>query len=120
MENDMHDLAIELAGILAVIVAIMHGVLGETKVFSKARIEPAWAKRLIRLVWLSSSIAWAGGGVLLIGVPYFKSSDARYSIIAVLVLVYGSAAVGNAWATRGRHIGWKLLASIVILALAGI
>jgi hypothetical protein len=55
-----------------------------------------------------------------LAVPYFKSSDARYSIIAVLVLVYGSAAVGNAWATRGRHIGWKLLTSVAILALAGI
>ena len=120
MEAYMHDLAIELAGILAVIVAILHGILGETKVFSKASIEPAWAKRLIRLVWLSSAIAWAGGGFLLIAAPYLKSSDARYSIIAILVLVYGSAAVGNAWATRGRHIGWKLLTSVVILALAGI
>ena len=36
----MRDLLVQLAGILALAVSIAHGVLGETKVFSRARIEP--------------------------------------------------------------------------------
>jgi len=120
MEEAMRDLSVEAAGVLAIAVAIAHGILGETRVFSKARIEPDWARRLVRVVWQSSAMAWAGGGLLLIALPFWKSDPARYWIIAVQVLVYGSAAIGNAWATRGRHIGWKLLTGVVVLVLAGI
>jgi hypothetical protein len=116
----MHDLAIQAAGILAIVVGIIHGVLGETKVFSKANIEPAWAKRMIRLVWLASAVSWVGGGLILLAMPFVTSNGVRAWIILVLVLVYVAAAVGNAWATRGRHIGWKLLTGVVVLALIGI
>jgi hypothetical protein len=116
----MHDLAIQAAGILAIVVGIIHGVLGETKVFSKANIEPAWAKRMIRLVWLASAVAWVGGGLILLAVPFLQPTGARIWIIAVLVLVYGAGAIGNAWATRGRHMGWKLLTGVVVFALIGI
>jgi hypothetical protein len=52
--------------------------------------------------------------------PFVTSNGVRAWIILVLVLVYVAAAVGNAWATRGRHIGWKLLTGVVVLALIGI
>jgi phosphoglycerate dehydrogenase-like enzyme len=34
--------------------------------------------------------------------------------------VYGYGAVGNAVATRGRHVGWWLMGCVIALALAGL
>jgi hypothetical protein len=58
-------------------------------------------------------------GVLLIAALAFGSQAARHWVIAVTVVVYGYAAVGNAVATRGRHIGWCLMSGVVALALMG-
>jgi hypothetical protein len=116
----MRDVALQIAGVLAVVAGLIHGFLGETKVFSRAQIEPGWARRLVRVVWHNGVIAWIGGGVLLIAAPSFASDAARHWIIAVLVAVYGSAAIGNAVASRGRHFGWMVLSAVVVLTLAGI
>ncbi len=53
----MRDLAIQAAGGLAILAAVIHGVLGETKVFARARIEPARTRLLIRLVWQCGTAA---------------------------------------------------------------
>jgi hypothetical protein len=55
----------------------------------------------------------------LIATPSF-AGDARRWVILTLVAVYGSAAIANALATRGRHFGWMVLSAVVVLALAGI
>jgi len=116
----MRDLALQIAGGLAILAALVHGVLGETRVFPRARIEPRWVERLMRVVWHCGAVAWIGGGVLLIAAPSFGSGSARRWIVFVLVAVYGAAAIGNAIATRGRHFGWMVLAAVVILTFAGI
>ena len=36
----MHNLLVQLAGVVALAAAITHAVLGETKVFRRVRIEP--------------------------------------------------------------------------------
>ena len=78
----MRDLAVQLAGILAVAAAVLHGVLGETRVFARARIEPEWVRRLIRLVWLWGTIACVSLAILLIAAPRLGSDAARNCIIA--------------------------------------
>ena len=115
----MRDLAIQAAGGLAIIAAVIHGVLGETKVFARARIEPARLRLLIRLVWQCGTAAWIGLGVLLVAAPSMDSERARLWIVGAGVAVYGLAAIGNAWATRGRHFGWMVLTAVSVLALAG-
>jgi hypothetical protein len=116
----MSDILVRAAGILAIAVALMHEYLGETKLFAKATIAPAGARRLTRAVWLCSTVAWIAFGVLLILVPLMGSHVARTSIIAMSIVVYASAAIGNAWATRGRHYGWAALAVVIGLAVAGL
>ena len=37
----MRDLLLQCAGIAAIAVALIHGVIGETKIFPRATIEPA-------------------------------------------------------------------------------
>jgi hypothetical protein len=59
-------------------------------------------------------------GSWLIAAPLLGSQVARQWIIAVAVAVYGYAAVGNAVATRGRHVRWCLMSGVVALALMGL
>ena len=116
----MRDAALEIAAALAALAGLVHAMLGETRVFPRATIEPAWVRRLMRAVWHCGSVAWIGGAVLLAVAPTFAGDGPRRWIIFVSVAVYGSAAIGNAIATRGRHFGWMVLAAVVVLTLAGI
>jgi hypothetical protein len=115
----MHDLILQCAGIAAIVVALIHGVLGETKVFARATIEPERLRTLIRVVWQAGTVAWIGGGVLLIEAPLMASEPARHWIVVTLACVFAFAALCNAWAMRGRHFGWVALSAVVALAVAG-
>jgi hypothetical protein len=115
----MRDLLLQVSGVAAIAVALIHGVLGETKVFARATIEPARLRTLLRLVWQASTAAWIAGGVLLIAAPWLGSEPARHWIIVTMAAMFGVGALGNAVATRGRHIGWMALSAVIGLAVAG-
>jgi uncharacterized membrane protein HdeD (DUF308 family) len=115
----MRDMLLQGAGVGAIMVALIHGWLGEAKVFARASIEPERLRTLIRLVWQASTVAWIGGGVLLIAAPWMASATARHWIVGTTALVFGFGAFGNAFATRGRHYGWLALTTVVALAVAG-
>jgi hypothetical protein len=115
----MRDLALQAAGVLAIVVAVIHGAIAEMFIFAKARIEPEHTRTLLRLIWQASTIDWIAIGVLLIAAPMFALEVRRW-IVAVAVVVYTYAALGNAIASGGRHIGWMLMACVVALALAGL
>ncbi|MBR0737247.1 hypothetical protein JQ581_09930 [Bradyrhizobium liaoningense] len=115
----MRDLLLQCAGVLTIAVALIHGILGETKFFPRARIEPERLRTLIRLVWQASTVAWIGGGVLLIGVPWMGSEPARHWIVVTMACVFGFSAFANAWATRDRHFGWMALSAVVVMTVAG-
>jgi hypothetical protein len=116
----MRDLALWAAGTVAIVTAILHGGIAELRVFANARIEPQRTRTLLRLIWQASTVDWIGVGVLLIAAPALGSDLARQWIIGVAVVVYGFAAIGNAVATRGRHVGWCLMVVVVVLALMGL
>ena len=115
----MRDVILQCAGVAGIVVALIHGVLGETKVFAKATIRPESLRTLIRLVWQAGTVAWIGGGVLLIVAPSLGSESARHWIVATIVVVYAFATAANAWWSRGRGFGWKALGVVVVLAVAG-
>jgi hypothetical protein len=115
----MRDILLQCSGLAAIASALIHGVLGETKVFARATIEPPRLRTLIRFVWQAGTVAWIGGGVLLIAAPSMASEPARHWIIITLAAVFGFAALVNAWAMRGRHFGWVALSGVVALAVAG-
>ncbi|HVI63539.1 MAG TPA: hypothetical protein VM910_13270 [Bradyrhizobium sp.] len=116
----MRDLALQAAGVLAILVAVAHSVTAELRLFANARIEPQRVRRVLRMVCQASAVDWIGIGLLLIAAPSLGSQVARQWVIAVAVVVYGYAAVGNAVATRGRHVGWCLMSGVIALALVGL
>jgi hypothetical protein len=118
-DRTMRDLILQCAGVAGIVVALIHGTLGETKVFARATIEPARVRMLLRLVWQAGTVAWIGGGVLLIAAPWMASEPARHWIIATIVIVYGVGALANAYWSRGRHFGWMALSAVIALAVAG-
>ena len=115
----MRDVLLQCSGLAAIAAALIHGVLGETKVLPRVTIQPARLRTLIRLVWQASTVAWIGCGVLLIAAPSMASEPARHWIVVTMAAVFTFAALANAWATRGRHFGWMALSAVVALALAG-
>src|SRR3981081_1472607 len=110
--KSMRDLLLQCSGAAAIVVALIHGVLGETKVFKRATIEPPRLRTLIRA-------GGQGGGVLLIAAPWMASEPARHWIVATTAVMFASAAAANAWALRGRHFGWVALSAVVAMAVAG-
>ena len=115
----MRDILLQCAGLVAIAVALIHGVLGETKVLARATIQPARLRTLIRLVWQAGTVAWIGGGVLLLVAPSLESESARHWIVVTTVIVYAFGIAANCWWSRGRGFGWKALGVVVALAVAG-
>jgi hypothetical protein len=115
----MHNLLVQLAGIVALATSVAHGVIGETKVFARAGIEPQRLRLLMRLVWQAGTVAWMSLAILLVAAPKL-GAEARAWIIAMSIVTFGVAAVANAWATRGRHVGWVAMVVVVGLAAAGL
>lgn len=116
----MRDVMLQAAGALAILVAIVHGAVGELQVLAKAGIKQPRTRNLLRMVWQASTVDWIAMGILLIAMPALGSQPARRWVVAVAVLMYGYAAVGNAIANRGRHIGSYLMAGVIALALMGL
>ena len=113
----MRDLMLQAAGLLAIVTAVAHGVIAEWRIFAKVQIQPAGMRTLLRMVWQASTVDWIGVGILMIATPYLNSEITRRWVIALAVLVYGFAAICNAVATRGRHVGWLMMAGVVALSL---
>lgn len=115
----MRDILLQLSGALAIVVALIHGVLTETKVFPRVTIEPARLRTLFRLVWQIPTVAWIACGVLLIVAPSMASDTARHWMVGAFSVLFAFSAFGNAWGTRGKHFGWMLLGAVAVLAVAG-
>jgi hypothetical protein len=119
MEDAMRDILLQCAGLVAILAALIHGVIGETRIFPRITIEPARLRTLIRIVWQAGTVAWIGLGALLLAAPWMASEPARRWIVIISACVFTFAAFGNAFATRGRHFGWAVLGGVVALAIAG-
>ena len=115
----MHDILLQVSGIVAIAAALIHGVLSETKVFPRVTIEPRRLRTLFRFVWQVPTVAWIAGGVLLIAAPSMASEPARHWIVVTLACVFAFSALGNAIGTRGRHFGWMVLSAVAAMAVAG-
>ena len=115
----MRDLFLQVAGVAAVAVALVHGTLGETRVFARATIEPPRLRTLIRVCWQIGTVGWICGGVLLFAAPSMASASARHWIVITVCAMYGFGMIGNAVVLRGRHFGWIALCAVIAMAMIG-
>jgi hypothetical protein len=119
MEAPMRDILLQVSGAVAIVAALIHGVLSEMKIFPRVTIEPKRLRTLFRFVWQVPTVAWIAGGVLLIATPSMDSEPARHWIVITSACLLAFSAIGNAVGTRGRHFGWIVLGAAAAMAVAG-
>lgn len=114
----MSFVLMQLGGVVGAATGLIHGYLGERKLFAVARIEPSFVRHMAQLGWQCGSVAWFVVGILLIVSAGFPAG-ARRSIILAVIVIYLAGAVGNAVLTRGKHFGWFVLTVAIALAATG-
>jgi len=119
MEHAMNDLLLMGAGIGGVLISLIHGYLGHTKVLASLTIGPTSMRRVNSAVFQLSTLYWSTCGFLLIAAPFFLDSSLRKVVVGIVVFTYLTGALANFWATRGRHPGWILLVIVSVMALFG-
>lgn len=119
------NLLLLAAGILSIIVGLIHSVLGEILIFKKLRdgtIIPAVAnkelsEKNIRILWatwhIASIFGWVAGTMLInIANSSFSGSAIFVQYIAISMFIAGALVF---MATKARHPGWAGLCSVAIL-----
>lgn len=123
---DWHNTALIAAGAIGSVTAIGHGVLTHRfmvapldKAATDARIS-GQIRRLNAALLHYSTASWLGCGLALIAAALWFDPSAQLvtALFAGGHFLYG--AIGNAWATRGRHPGWMLMTIAITLIAYGI
>lgn len=119
--------ALGMAGVIGSGVAVVHGILTQRlmvrpfEAFLLAdRRTSASIGRLVPLLLHFSTIVWFLGGLALIAAASWFGQDARLATGLFVGSTYLFGALGNLWATRGRHPGWMLMAAALILIVFGV
>jgi hypothetical protein len=125
MVMDWHNTALAMAGVLGSSVAIVHGALtqrlmvGPIEAAAKGRISGP-IRRIVPALLHFSTFNWFVGGLALVAAACMFEPQARLAIALLVGSSYLYGAVGNCWATRGRHPGWMLYAIALALIAYGL
>lgn len=115
----MNDVALFAAGLIGIVVSLVHGRIGATRLLPPIQGVSQAQKRVLEAVFQLSTLYWFAGGLILIMVPVLPEYLPRGFAAYCVAFLYASGAVGNFWATKGRHIGWALLTIAAVLAIFG-
>jgi hypothetical protein len=120
------DLALAGAGVIGVVVAIAHGFAMQRRIvrplnalLDSSRVVSRAGANLVAPLLHVSTFTWLVGGLLLIVAAARLQGEARVLVSFYVGGIYLYAAIMNAWATRGRHVGWPLMSLALILLVAG-
>ncbi|MBI1199780.1 MAG: hypothetical protein GC203_18125 [Phenylobacterium sp.] len=119
------DMALGAAGIVGAGVAVIHGALTQRFIVrpleAACRAEPGLrgVRRLVPVLMHFSTYAWFLSGVALVVAAGWMAPQARLVTAALVGAGYLFGAVGNFWATRGRHPGWMMMSLALALLIAG-
>jgi len=123
---NLRDAALGMAGVIGCCVAVLHGILTQRlmvrpleEFFLTDKRTAASVRRLVPLLLHFSTISWFLGGLALIAAANWFEHDARLATGLFVGSLYLFGALGNLWATRGRHPGWMLMALALILIVFG-
>ena len=120
-----------IAGSLAILVGLVHSILGEVLIFRRLRNDkivptspaPPLQERHVRILWASwhmvSIFGWAFGAILLrMAFPATEQLFFLFVKDSIIVSTFVSALIVLV-ATKGRHPGWVGLLAVAVLALLG-
>ncbi|HEY8573748.1 hypothetical protein [Phenylobacterium sp.] len=125
---DWRDWALVAAGVIGCAVAVAHGLILQRIMVRPlhAMLDSAGrmraARRLLAPMLHFTTVFWFAGGLALIAAAASADRGARLATAVLVGGAYLFGAVGNFWASQGRHPGWVLYAAAVVLiaaALAG-
>ena len=127
MSTTWQDAALGLAGVIGSGVAVVHGILVqrlmvrpfEPLLLADKRMT-ASVRRIVPGLLHFSTFNWFLGGLALIAAAIWFEQDARLATGLLVGSSYLYGALGNLWATRGRHVGWMLYAVALVLIAFGV
>lgn len=111
------------AGILMIIVGVVHSVLGERLIFSQLRAGGLipndggshLRERHVRILWatwhLSSVLGWAAAFIML----YAANTAVPALVIQALMVAAAASGILVLVGTRGKHPGWIALLVVALL-----
>ncbi|OKY27469.1 MULTISPECIES: hypothetical protein [Thalassotalea] len=118
------------AGIFAILLGVIHSILGEWLIFKKLRhntIVPTQggtvlAARQIRIIWASWHLVTLFGwslGAILWTIAFASSSHVDVIAITtnVIAVIMFCSALLVLFATKGKHPGWVVLTLISVLTM---
>src|SRR4029453_12090076 len=127
MRTNWQDAALGMAGVIGCCVAVFHGILTQRlmvrpleEFFLTDQRISASIKRLVPLLLHFSTISWSLGGLALIVAANWFEQSAKLATGLFVGSLYLFGALGNLWATRGRHPGWLLMATALMLIAFGV
>jgi hypothetical protein len=122
MVMNWQNAALGLAGVIGSGTAVVHGILTQRlmvrpieALFLNAGRTSATIRRMVPLALHFSTIVWFLGGLALIAASLWFDRDARLATGLFVGSTYLFGALGNLWGTRGRHPGWMLMATALVL-----
>lgn len=126
MVMNWQDAALGMAGIIGSGTAVVHGILVQrlmvrpiAELLADKRMA-ASIKRLVPGLLHFSTVSWFLGGLALVAAAIGFGHGARLATGLCVGGLYLYGALGNLWATRGRHPGWMLMAAALILIAFGV
>ncbi len=121
---EWQDAALAAAGVIGSGVAVVHGLLVQrlmvrpfAELSAGDRRFSGPTSRLIPLLLHFSTIGWFLGGLVLVAAAIWFGEEAKRAAGLFVGSLFLFGALGNLWATRGRHPGWMLMAAAVVLIL---
>jgi len=119
--------ALAMAGAIGGVTAVIHGVLIQRLVvrpveaaFRAEPRTPEAIRRHVPLLMQFSTFAWLLGGLALVVAACWFEPQARLVTGLLVGGLYLFGALGNFWATGGRHPGWVLMAAAIALIAVGV
>lgn len=120
------DAALGMAGVIGSCVAVVHGFLVQRlmvtpfeQFFLADKRISSTVRRLVPLLLHFSTISWFLGGLTLFAAAIWFDHPARLATGLFVGSLYLLGALGNLWATRGRHPGWMLMTAAIMLIVFG-
>lgn len=116
-----------IGGLVAIVVAVVHSVLGEVLIFQRMRKEtivptqgqPVLRERYVRILWATWHIV-SVFGLAIAGVLIFMSlypvTDVRGLFLRSVAISMGVSSALVLFATKGMHPGWVGLLIVSISA----